>query len=77
MSPKSLNKASNHTISYHVVAMALYSTSAEKRATTVCFFTFQELGELPSKIQKPVGDFLLSPQLAQSESQNPVSVGID
>uniref|UniRef100_A0A7C9D5U8 Uncharacterized protein n=1 Tax=Opuntia streptacantha TaxID=393608 RepID=A0A7C9D5U8_OPUST len=75
--PRSLNNVSNQTISQHVVAIARYSASAEERATTVCFLTFQDIGEWPSKMQKPVVDFLLSPQLPQSESQNPASFSMD
>jgi len=57
---RSCNKARSQIISQQVVAIARYSASAEERATTDCFFTFQEIGEEPSSMQKPVVDFLIT-----------------
>ena len=72
LSPRSLSNVKSHKISQQVEAIALYSASADERATTDCFFTFQEIGELPNNMQNPVVDFLESQQLPQSESQYPV-----
>ena len=55
-----------------VVAMALYSASAEDRETVACFLDFQEIRESPRKMQNPVTDLRESGQPAQSASQNPL-----
>ncbi|KNA20759.1 hypothetical protein SOVF_049300 [Spinacia oleracea] len=57
--------------------MALYSASALERATTVCFLDFQEIGDEPKRIQKPVVDLLDVGQLPQSLSQYAVSCADD
>jgi hypothetical protein len=53
-----------------VEAIALYYASAEDLETVCCFLDFQEIRESPMKIQKPVTDFRVSTQLAQSEYEN-------
>lgn len=44
---KSLSSCFNHLSSYNVKAMHRYSDSADERETTVCFFTFHKIGEVP------------------------------
>lgn len=51
-----------------VVASALYSDLVELYETVVCFLFFQDIKEMPRKIQKPVSDLLESMRLAQSAS---------
>ena len=52
-------------------AIALYSTSADERDTTVYFFDLHNIKDSPKKMQKPVMDLLVSGHPAQSESQKP------
>jgi hypothetical protein len=63
----------NQVISQLVMAMALYSASAEERETMDYFLERQERRESPKKMQKPMTDLRVSEQPAQSESQNPLS----
>jgi hypothetical protein len=51
---RSANSCFNQVISQQVEAIALYSASAEERDTIVCFFVFQDIGELPRSMQYPV-----------------------
>ncbi|MFS8011924.1 hypothetical protein Hanom_Chr14g01314711 [Helianthus anomalus] len=51
-----------------VVAMALYSASADDRDTTDCFLDFQETGAPPRIRRYPVLDLLVMGQPSQSES---------
>lgn len=64
--PITFNNEVSQVISHAVRAMALYSHSAVDRATRDCFLVFQEIEELPRRIQKPLVDFLVVRQLAQS-----------
>jgi len=73
LAPNSLNKPYNHTNSATVVAMLLYSASAELLDTVCCFFDFQEIRESPYFIPKPVTNFLDNKQDAQSASQYAVT----
>lgn len=54
--PILLSRAAIQVISHNVIAITLYSASTLDRAITVCFFDFQEIGELPRRMQKPVVD---------------------
>ena len=51
-----------------VAANALYLASEELLEIVCCFLDFQEMRDSPRKIEKPVTDFLVSGQVAQSES---------
>ena len=48
---KSLNKYNSQVISQVVVAIDLYSASAEDLETTSCFFYLQEIRASPKKTQ--------------------------
>jgi hypothetical protein len=65
---KSVNNCFSQVISQHVEAIALYSASAKEREIVVCFFVFQEIGELPMSMQYPVTERRVSLQRAQSVS---------
>lgn len=67
--PKEDNNHFNHLSSQTVVAMDLYSPSAEERDTICCFFVFQAIGDVLSITKYPVKDRRVIGQLAQSESQ--------
>ena len=67
--PMSFRSAAIQVISQAVKAIALYSASAVDRATTLCFLDFQEIGELPRRMQNPEVESLVAGQLAQSLSQ--------
>jgi len=54
-----------------MLARALYYASNEDLDTMVWFFDFQEIKELPRKIQYPMTLRLVLGQVAQSESLNP------
>lgn len=69
ITPMSENKPVIQTISQEVVAMALYSASAEDLQTVLCFLVPQDTKESPNLIQKPVSDLRVIGQDAQSESQ--------
>lgn len=77
LSPRSLRRAVNQVTSHVVKAMDLYSVSAEDLATTLCFFAFHEMGESPRNMQYPDVDRRVIGQLAQSLSQNAVSLAAD
>lgn len=47
----------------------LYSASAKDNETEVCFLDFQETGEPPKLIKKPLIDLRVCGQDPQSESQ--------
>jgi len=59
-------------ISVTVVAMLLYSASAELLETVVCLLDFQDTTEVPTLMKYPVTDFLVRGQDAQSASQKAV-----
>jgi hypothetical protein len=65
---RSANSCFNQVISLQVEA--IYYASAEERDTVVCFFVFQDIGELPISIQYPVTERRVSLHRAQSASQN-------
>jgi len=52
----SVSNQYNQTISLVVDVISQYSTSVEDWETIYCFLLFQEIRELPRKIQKPVTD---------------------
>ena len=52
-----------------VVAIELYSASADERDTVGCFLVFQETGERPNIIKYMVRERRVKGQVAQSESQ--------
>lgn len=54
------------TNSLEVATKVLYSASTEERAIVDCFLDFQETKESPKKTEKPVIDFLVLAQEAQS-----------
>lgn len=70
---KSLYKESSHIISHVAFTIDLYSASADDLDTVCRFLDFQEIREFPMKTQKPLIDFLVSEQDAQSESAKPFS----
>lgn len=55
--------------SQQVVAMDLYSASAEERDTICCFLVFQAVGELPNMTKYPIKEHRVIGEVAQSESQ--------
>ena len=57
-----------------VVAKARYLASVEERVTVLCFLADQEIGLGPRKTRKPVVERRLVGSLAQSASENTVSV---
>ncbi|KAJ0949210.1 putative oxidoreductase [Helianthus annuus] len=65
---RSLRTHRSQRISLTVVAMDLYSASAEDRDTTDCFFDFQETGPPSRRRRYPVLDLLVKGQPNQSES---------
>lgn len=74
---RSLNKEDSHTTSHVALAIDLYSASADDLDTVCCFFDFQEINESPKNTQKPEIDRRVSGQVAQSESQNVLSVRLE
>lgn len=66
---RSLRNCISHKTSQVVRAIARYSTSTELLAIRTCFLDFQDIVELPSKMQKHVVDFLDIGHPAQSLSQ--------
>jgi len=58
----------SHTIYPVVCAMARYEASALEGATVSCFFLFQDSGESPPKMEKPVVEHLSEGSPAQSAS---------
>ena len=62
------NSCFNQVISQQVDAIALYSASAEEQDTVVCFFVFQDIGELPRSMQYPMIERRVSLHRAQSAS---------
>lgn len=70
----SCNRPCTQTNSATVVAILMYSASAELLETVLCFFDFQEIKEFPNLMQYPVTDFLESIQDAQSASQKAVTL---
>lgn len=67
--PKAMSNCFSHSNSEARVASALYSASADDRATLLFFFFyFQVIKEFPKKTQKPVVDLLVTVQLPQSAS---------
>jgi hypothetical protein len=67
---RSANSCFNQVISQQVEAIALYSASAKEQDTVVCFFIFQDIGELSRSTQYPVTERRVSLHHAQSASQN-------
>lgn len=52
-----------------VAARVRYSTSANDDDTVCCLLAFQEIGDSPMKMQKPVVDFLVLTHEPQSASK--------
>jgi len=69
---KSFNSPNIQMISVTVVAMLLYSASAELLETIDCFLDFHDTTEIPNLIKYSVTDFLVRGQDAQSASQKAV-----
>jgi hypothetical protein len=67
---RSANSCFNQVISQQVEAIALYYTLAEEQDTVVCFFVFQDIGELPRSIQYLLTEHRVSLHCAQTVSQN-------
>lgn len=72
-SPRSLSREVKQVTSHAVNAIVRYSTSADDLTTTVCFYSFHEMGEEPKSMQYPVVERRVVGQLAQSLSQKAVS----
>jgi len=55
------------------VAKARYSASEDDLETVLCFLVFQDIKESPRKMQKPVVEWRVVIQEAQSESLKALS----
>jgi len=51
-----------------VATMTLYSASEKLLEMVCCFFDFQKIRDSPRYMEKPITYFLVSGQVAQSES---------
>lgn len=66
---RSQRTETSQTSSQVVVAIVLYSASADDLDTVGCFLDFQEIKESLRKKQQPAMDLRVSGQVAQSESE--------